>query len=134
MKNIIILFSAVLFLNTTNTIAKPTELIKKDVRRQVNYVLATSEINETGTVTVQFFVFNKQIRVQKIEGKNYRLNQMVKKCLEQNGLNKKGLNGYYSIVIKLKDASEKTLTFKEKNKLHDLMAINYSELRKLNIE
>lgn len=134
MKNIIILFSAVLFLNTTNTIAKPTELIKKDVRRQVNYVLATSEINETGTVTVQFFVFNKQIRVQKIEGKNYRLNQMVKKCLEQNGINKKGLNGYYSVVIKLNGASDAKPALRGKNKLNDLKTMNYSELRKLTIE
>jgi hypothetical protein len=134
MKNIIVLLSAVLFMNTTNTNAKPTELIKKDVRRQVNYILENSEINQTGTVTVQFYVYNKKIIVKNIQGKNEGLNLDIKKCLEGSYLYKKDLNGYYSITIKVNEAKKTKLSFNEKNKLYDLMAENYSDLRKLDIE
>lgn len=106
MKKVIILISAVLFLNTAYSSAasgRSEENIKKDVRRQVNYVLETSEIKDAGTVTVHFYVFDRNIRVKKVNGKNEALNQCVKKCLEENGLNKKGLNGYYAVTIKLNE-------------------------------
>jgi hypothetical protein len=119
MKKVIILISAVLFLNTTYSLASQTseENVKKDVRRQVNYVLENSEINEAGTVTVYFYVYDKSVRVQKVKGKNDDLNQSVKKCLEDTGLNRKGLNGYYTVTIKLNDYKETKSNDREKRKI-----------------
>lgn len=125
MKKVIILISAVLFLNTAYSSAasgRSEESIKKDVRRQVNYVLENSEIKDTGTVTVNFYVFDRNIRVKKINGKNEVLNQCIKKCLEETGLNKKGLNGYYSVTIKLN--GDKTATPYQKGKYKTDIAKN----------
>ncbi len=124
MKKVIILISAVLFLNTAYSSAgtgKPEESIKKDVRRQVNYVLENSEIKDAGTVTVHFYVLDRNIRVQKVNGKNEALNQRIKQCLEENGLNKKGLNGYYAVTIKLNEA-KKTNHTHERNKSKRVIA------------
>lgn len=118
MKKVIILISAVLFLNTAYSSAgsgRSEESIKKDVRRQVNYVLENSEIKDAGTVTVHFYVFDRNIRVQKVNGKSEALNQCIKKCLEESRLNKKGLNGYYAVTIKLNGNKTPNGTY-ERNK------------------
>jgi hypothetical protein len=57
-----------------------------------------------------------------VNGKNEALNQRIKQCLEESGLNKKGLNGYYAVTIKLNDNNThyRYQRNKEKNKIDEI--------------
>lgn len=121
-----ILFATMFVLNTTNAISGTNDLAKQkmNVRKQVNYALATADIEEKGTVTIYFYVYDKKVRVQKVEGTNAELNQIVKERLEKVGFNKKGLNGYYTVTIKLNGSIAKAFTKEDKNEMLELMAFN----------
>jgi hypothetical protein len=131
MKTLIILISAVLFLNTTNVLSNSDEYAKlrKNVRNQVFYSLSSSDIEEKGKVTIYFYVFNRDVKVQKVEGKNETLNRKVKERLERTGFVKNGLNGYYTVTIQFNGSEKTTLSDKEKTELLGLMSSNYFSLR-----
>ena len=130
-----ILFSAVLVLNATTAMCNTNDLTKQkqNVRKQVNYALASSEISEKGTVTIYFYVFNKKVKVQKVEGSNEILNQKVKDVLEETGFNKKGLTGYYTVTIKLNGSLVTKFSDEDKIRLSSLMASSLSKLREVAI-
>jgi hypothetical protein len=136
MKTLVILFSTLFFLNTTVVKSNTNELAKQkqNVRNQVVYALATSDIETKGAVTITFYVFDKKVLVQKVEGADPVLNQKVKERLEKIGFTRKGLTGNYSLTIKLNGAIASTLTNSEKEYLRDLMASNYLELRNRSLE
>jgi hypothetical protein len=133
MKTLILLFSAVLLLSATTAMSNTNDLEKQtqNVRKQVKYALANSEISDKGTVTIYFYAFGKKVKVQKIEGANENLNQKVKEILEKDGFNRKVLNGYYTITIKLGGSVAAEFSKKEKAILNELMATDLAQLRNM---
>jgi hypothetical protein len=131
MKTLMTLFAAVLLLNTTNAISGTNEMAKqkKNVRNQINYALATADISEKGTVTIYFYVLDKKVKIQKVEGLNQTLNTQVKERLEKTGFTKKGLNGYYTITIKLNGSLTQAFSKNEKCEMCELMALNLNSLQ-----
>lgn len=133
MKTLIILLTAVLFLNTNSAMSSPNDLskIKKSVRNQVNYALATANIEEKGTVTIYFFVFDKKVKIQKVEGNNETLNQKVAQRLESFGFTKKGLTGYYTVTIRMNGSTDVVANINFKNELKKMVSAYYSDLLSL---
>jgi hypothetical protein len=133
MKTLILLFSAILLLNATTAMSNTNDLEKQtqNVRKQVKYALANSEISDKGTVTIYFYAFGKKVKVQKIEGSDEKLNQKVKDILEKDGFYRKVLNGYYTITIKLGDSVATEFSKKEKAILNELMAADLTQLRNM---
>jgi hypothetical protein len=133
MKTLIILLTSVLFLNTTSGFCGTNDMAKtkKNVRNQLNYALATSDISDNGTVTIHFYVLNKKVKIQKIEGENADLNQKVKSHLEKVGISQKGLSGYYTITIKLNGSNQQAFTSYDKQEMLELMAISNSTIENI---
>jgi hypothetical protein len=136
MKTLVVLFSTLFFLNTTVVKSNTDELAKQkqNVRHQVVYALATSDIEAKGAVTIHFYVLDKNVKVIKVEGADPVLNQKVKERLEKTGFTRKGLNGYYTLTIKLNGAVASVLTDNEKEYLQVLMASSYMEMRNRSLE
>ena len=131
MKTLIITLVSALFLTTLNVKSSPTDIAqcKKDARNQIVNILAASDIEESGNVTVYFYIYNNSVKVKKVLGTNPVLNNKVKELLESTSFRKNVLNGYYTIDINMNGGSNKPVSLETKKIFKELYAEFINELK-----
>jgi hypothetical protein len=131
MKTLMLAIVGVLILNTSIVKSSPTDIEKcrKETRQQIVSILSSSNIEESGKITIYFYVFNKSVRIQKVIGTNPVLNKKVKELIESTGFRKTGLNGYYMVDIKINRGSSKEISLGPKKIFRELLADPVTDIK-----